>query len=86
MSYTRGEWRALLNGVYDKRNIRICDYRATGLTNLEEIKANAQLIASAPRLLEACKSAVRERMLHGDIPDSITEIKKAIKSAEGGES
>ena len=31
MSYTRGEWRALLNGVYDKG---IYEYAITGLQGL----------------------------------------------------
>lgn len=47
------------------------------------IGADANLIASAPLLLEACKDALREWTLHGALTDTARVLKRAIAKAEG---
>lgn len=59
--------------------------RDSKINNLEEVKANARLIASAPELLEACKDIVNELGNFKNIIqyDSFIKVKQAIAKAEG---
>lgn len=67
MKYTPGPWKSFGTsdptkaapvGVLDgKRNIRVADVGQRGMS-IEEINANAQLIAAAPYLLEALREVI----------------------------
>ena len=99
MEYTKGEWRAYCLGSegYQVRNSSLagCDLkeRLTPIVermggSFETQKANANLIASAPDLYEACKATDNMVIIKTEegylIPsDALRKIKKAIAKAEG---
>lgn len=61
MSHTKGPWIIASDGAYrqavisNDSNTAICDQ--VGGKNIDELAANAKLIAAAPELLEALKEA-----------------------------
>lgn len=94
--FTKGEWIAdngesEIWGVFsdmDSDGIAyLCEPNGTPLRSFDEAKANAQLIASAPKLYEALKE-VKETLAFtskwGDYPDK-EKIDKALAKAEGRE-
>lgn len=56
MKHTEGPWRIAKR---DKQNRRIYGPKHEGIADMIRIEANAQLIAAAPELLEACKYVVQ---------------------------
>jgi len=66
-----------------------CEYDNIDIVTVEELAANARLIAAAPNLLAACKDLVRraETMTDGEWgePEEIAQAKAAIAQAEKGE-
>lgn len=83
--HTPGKWevRDLIVGVdlnQPLKSLTICKIYG----NDKETQANAHLIASAPELLEACKSALSS-LLDADWKDnSLDLLRQAITKAEGG--
>jgi len=51
--------------------------------NLEEMEANANLIAAAPELLEACKLARSALVARSGVDPTTKELDEAIAKAEG---
>jgi len=91
MNYTKGPWKITLHmpkatlekdcisGVeFTIANIEF--HRGEGIN-----KANAQLIASAPELLEACKLLTSELVNGQNVPSlsCMEKIRQAIAKAEG---
>jgi hypothetical protein len=95
MSYSKGPWRWDGQNVVDCEGWSVAEVYARLCDG--ETEANAKLMASAPRMLEALKVALnRMEVVHwvdsvGDHgPDNVLEqeiemVKKAIQQAEGGE-
>jgi len=100
-NYTSGPWEAVVEDAveYDAPELwtvrpvnrfdnKHCICHGCGYEEIEEAEANAQLIAAAPELLEACKSALNN--ING-IQDyrktahTIKKIQRAINLAEGKE-
>ena len=85
--HTQGPWEAYDGGGTwqvcqpIEGTMRICT-----VTNSENDAANAQIIAAAPELLEACKMALPRLsvMEAGDAKLTVKIIKAAIAKAEGG--
>lgn len=76
------EYAASIISLESGREIcRIVNYE----TSIEETKANAQLVAAAPELLENAKSIIRELFVFGSVhnPEIVDNLEKAIKKAEG---
>ena len=75
--YTKGEWKIEDNDIVDEYGDAICTLGAYDDSwtdaELEEMQANAELIASAPKFLEALKKIVYP------VEDIRKEAKKAIK-------
>lgn len=93
---TPGPWIAISDIVVTECSKQtICDCRTVwtqaGDPNIEVpiSKANAKLIAAAPDLLDACKSAIRrldsilDDAVDGKPSENYKQILKAIKKAEG---
>lgn len=85
MSHTKGPWRA--SGTYGMivtDNLSICQLEVNHnepTFTFEEYKANAKLIAAAPDLLNACKSAIKILNKDGMHTDLFNELFDAIKKA-----
>ena len=66
MEYTKGKWinmdGAIECKIGDNAYKRIA--HATPMTEVEQYKANANLISAAPDMYEACKALVKELELH----------------------
>lgn len=89
---TKGKWEAHNNKVYQEVNrrteersllisIHLYDENMKGLSLSEENKANAQLIASAPEMLEALQNLEND---NGQIPAHAWKmVQNAIKKAIG---
>ena len=89
--HTPGEWKHWSHGdirvIRDESGSRIChfDYLTwSGRRPDDEVKANANLIAAAPDLLEACKAALN--MVETDLgPPNWDILRAAIAKAEGND-
>jgi hypothetical protein len=97
MEYTKGEWskgsfadepfaRSLLS-IYREDGEAIVMVLSPNLMAFEEAEANAQLIAAAPDLYEACKAVLplltgAFYITHTTRPE-IVALKQAIAKAEG---
>ena len=88
MTHTKGQWKYEVqdeDGWYTVWT----DYKGTGASIAENIgeEANAQLIASAPELLEACKlllEAVEEARIDSDSWEyEYKKLQEVISKAEG---
>ncbi len=87
MEYTKGEWKATLeDGEWCVKADNVdyvcnCDWGANQLT----CEANAQLIAAAPDMYEACKDAIEllEINLEYNRGKVSVLLKKALAKAEG---
>ncbi len=98
-THTQGEWKLSgfeQNGdppsdyigyrIYDEKDFRIAFVDGEGRMPWEpnaEGLANAQLIASAPLLLEACEEALTMLREYGYGGKVIKQLESAIKSAKG---
>lgn len=89
MEYTKGEWTAKQNHIGDWQvvsifppfPIPICEMCWTNLPPHNQAKANANLIASAPDLYEACATFMRDGRSMYD--PAYQAILKAMYKAEG---
>ena len=89
MEHTKGKWKAVTHDdgylphyiATSKSVIATLEYNRDG-SNTEEVIANAQLIAAAPALLEACEEAVEHGREAGCQPSD--KVIAAIKAAKGG--
>lgn len=89
--HTPGPWHVGINPgpmVYDEHGEQIADCRAVGYDNGGNM-ANAALIAAAPDLLEACKTAENWLGEYETGPDSglhglLEQLRAAIAKASGG--
>lgn len=94
--HTPGPWEFIPNRIvaHDGQAIEICSIKQFDLLNDAEqcrIEADARLIAAAPELLEACKTALRDAMEpvgeHGTHykvhRDDVAAIRAAIAKAQG---
>ena len=90
MKYTKGEWRANIPD-YDTSFVATVTRNtpnflpiATGIygSNWGEIKANANLIAAAPDLYEACQFALDVLLIDGDKDNAKYWLKKALTKAK----
>ena len=96
MSHTPGPWRAEWSGLgeydqqtWDVKSISVGSY-VTGWGSVRQWRDDANLIAAAPNLLEACKTAcnvlaainLREPEWLG-VPMAILKLQAAIAKAEG---
>lgn len=93
MKHTPGPWRI---SKWDQQNVAdgfttvICDSRGHGICKFltyghdKKVKVNANLIATAPDLLEACKEFVR-KVECGEARSrrSYAQMKAAINKVEG---
>lgn len=86
MTHTPGPWKTqgfenlIVNSPLD--NTIVCS-PGSDTGTLIEMKSNARLIAAAPDMLDALKTALH--YLSDDIPaPALYEIEAAIKKAEGG--
>lgn len=83
MGHTKGPWRAegrLIIGLKEKP---ICEVPQHGIKRHKTDDGNAQLIAAAPDMYEACKKLVMHRH-QGDIhPIDYQRIELALAKAEG---
>lgn len=92
MKHTKGEWKLSTtshesDGVKFNYIIGNDEFRsAVCLISIddgdEEVKANAQLIASAPDLLEACEYVLEQAGLSKNSP-CYNKLSKAISKAKG---
>lgn len=82
MEYTKGKWNATVDGILVNCNKgAICQLHKTKEMSSEEVKANANLIASAPDLYEALILVYSEPKRFA--PDELAKIGKALAKAEG---
>ena len=89
MEHTNGPWRvapdlefARLHPYHENRNIMANDWVICRMTDHAEQRANAQLIAAAPELLDALKVCqVRIFMLEGPENPAYEQARDAIKKA-----
>ena len=83
--HTLGQWKLHdmeSNIIVGNDHITIADVNARNKTQ-EENQANAQLIAAAPDLLEACKDLVSRATMSEETMSIFIKAKQAIKKAEG---
>ena len=91
MEYTKGEWKIYRDsmvaqtGVVSEDGIgffnrSIAEIVCNDDSTLEEIEANAHLIAAAPKLYEVCKYLAE----HGWNASVTEDAQEAIDKAEGG--
>ena len=93
MNYTKGQWKAELQGNLlqwqiktDKENIAATNQTIVTDEDVEEIEANAQLIAAAPDMYEALKYMLNifDRGVMGNIGRQVCDdAVQAINKAEG---
>lgn len=98
MNYTKGEWKVkqpkgkaieffdgfTLSVEGDKLLIALCDRK--GWDNKQQRLANANLIAAAPDMYEACKEMLEElRITKGVASVWLSKWAKALAKAEGKE-
>ena len=92
MTYTKGKWEAVRNGIslyVEADKAKTSKDRRGKIAKVYGInEANAKLIASAPELLEALKSAyiVLDKLGDSSLEEILTSydlIRQAIKKAEG---
>ena len=86
MAHTQGEWHAHDGQIYPLETGKTLALIPYFNKDNEEQKANANLIASAPDLLDACEHALKElNYLHnGQDSDAIEALRTAIDKATGG--
>ena len=89
MTYTKGPWSADWDdsGQWYIEPLGLTGTKLRGDSGDCEESANARLIAAAPELLEACKSALQVcRMVQelGGLPSTCAALENAIAKAEGG--
>lgn len=77
----RGSWDWVVF-KQDEPNIEICQMFHDGTEYNKKGKANACLVAAAPELLEACKSALNAFTTNTDLFGVVDTLKSAIAKAE----
>jgi len=82
MKHTQGKWEAEGRNIVTSRGeFKLVLVNGIGLDNLKDM---AQLIASAPELLEACKEIAEHSQDNNTYNDNIIyRVKLAIAKAEG---
>lgn len=84
MKYTKGNWKQVGAFVISETDADICSTSNVNNLPVEEQIANANLIAAAPDLLDACKDALEivagERITYDAFPpkDHLTKILEKI--------
>jgi len=92
MEYTKGEWKlrqirsGQLEVVADNKTIALIA-QATKPEDAPEVLANAHLIVASPKLLEACKDALRTFEARGIRPvdPRYLRLKEALAEVEGND-
>lgn len=80
--HTPGPWKYVKSiGVYAGDKWEIVSF---GSCSTEEGHANAQLIAAAPDMLEACEMALQDMIRLGIFGPGRNAVESAIKKARGG--
>lgn len=93
--YAKGEWHKIYDYerllIADSHNNTICEMHTLGSGDeqydIENMEANAHLIATAPDLYEACEKALRTFEAHGIKPTDprYLMLQQALTKAKGGE-
>ena len=87
MKHTKGEWYTSGKSINNaEQHLVISEDKGQNVAvcyGVEEAQANAHLIAAAPELLEACKTAIEGNRTHAPIDVTFRILQEAINKAEG---
>ena len=84
--HTKGEWAVSDDGYGARIEPSIAWIGYGSAHSKAEHQANARLISGAAEMLEALKELIRVGAIDdGNFPHLVSQVKEAIKKAEGGE-